>query len=128
MVSLTRRFVRTSMRRTLSSSSAIVIMASRNPNTESRNPKEIRIPKSEIRRSGRRWMARTVCQIRPSDFGLLSAFGFRVSDLSSRHRHGVEYLLDDGVGRHRLRLGFIGQDEPVPQHVGADALNVFRGY
>src|ERR1035438_3200763 len=42
----------------------------RNPN--SRNPNEIRIPKIEIRNRDSRWYF--------SDFGLLSAFGFRFSD------------------------------------------------
>jgi len=47
----------------------------KNPKSEIRNPKEIRSPKSEG--TGRR------LSIRVSDFGLLSDFGFRISDLSA---------------------------------------------
>src|SRR5271165_5369526 len=119
-MSLTRRLVRTSTRRTLSRSSEMVMTASgRSPKLETRSPKEIRMPKSETRKGGD-WHSSAHCRVRPSDFGLPSAFGSRTSDFASWHRHGVEYLLDDGIRRHRLRLGFVGEDNPVPQHIGTD--------
>src|ERR1035441_10577359 len=126
MVSLTRRSVRTSMRRTLSSNSAMVMTArGRKPKTENRDPKSEGRSKTEIR-TGQSAAASCLPLFRVSGFGFPSEFGFRISDLPSWHRHGVEDLLDNGIGRHRLRLGFIGEDEAMTQHVGADALDVFR--
>ena len=55
MVSLTSRLVRTSTRRTDSNNSVIVMTPmDQNPKPETRNPKEIRRPKSEseLRKSG----------------------------------------------------------------------------
>src|ERR1017187_7571801 len=64
----------------------------RNPRPEIRDPKEIRIPKTESRTSIRRlesepdYRVRTLTfGFRPSDFGLPSALGFRISDFPSRY-------------------------------------------
>jgi hypothetical protein len=46
----------------------------RNPKSEIRNPKEIRSPKPECVPGG--------AKVRISDFGLLSDFGFRISDFN----------------------------------------------
>src|SRR5206468_9794869 len=43
---------------------------------------------------------------------------------ASRHRQPGKDSLDDGLARHRLSLGFVADDDAVPQHVGADALHV----
>src|SRR5438874_2080590 len=47
---------------------------------------EVRIPKSEIRRKSESRNPKNDCcyRIRPSDFGLPSAFGFRISDFFLR--------------------------------------------
>jgi hypothetical protein len=55
--------------------------AGKNPNTESRMPKEIRMPKSEYEKPD---IAGLCWPIRPSDFGLLSVFGPRFSDLDHK--------------------------------------------
>src|SRR2546427_12654885 len=54
-----------------------------NPKSEARNPKEFRNPKSEkLAGPGLKLppMGVTCVRFRPSEFGLLSDFGFRVSD------------------------------------------------
>jgi hypothetical protein len=51
-----------------------------NPKSEYRNPKEIRIPKSEIRKDGEWQKPAAPDPVRVSDFGLPSAFGFRIPD------------------------------------------------
>src|SRR3990172_5883611 len=102
MVSFTRRLVRTSMRRTDSRSSVTVMEKTRNPKSESRMNSEARNPN-----------ACADCPydigFRTSDFGLSPDFGFRISGFSSRHRHGVENLLDDRVGRDGLGLRLVGE-------------------
>ncbi|MCX6913944.1 MAG: hypothetical protein NT167_12980, partial [Verrucomicrobia bacterium] len=50
-----------------------------NPNTEYRNPKEIRTPKSETRKGGEWQKPAAPDPVRVSDFDLPSAFGFRIS-------------------------------------------------
>src|SRR5215831_12991283 len=45
---------------------------------------------------------------------------------ASRHRQSCKNSLDDGLTRHRLSLGFVADDDAVPQHVGADAFHVLR--
>ena len=51
----------------------------RNPKSEDRNPRETRNQKSEFRS-----IQRETVGFRASDFGFLSGFGFRASDLKMR--------------------------------------------
>src|SRR5436305_1997615 len=57
--------------------------------------------------------------------GFLSDFGLRISDFPSWHWHGIENLLNQRISRHRLRLSFVRQNEPVPKDVWANAFDIF---
>ena len=43
----------------------------------------------------------------------------------SRHRHRIEHLLDDRIRGDGLRLGFVGQNDAVAQHVRAYVFDIF---
>src|SRR5579859_5240991 len=128
IMSLTRRLVRTSTRRTDSSNSLIVMAYSlnpkaskpldRSPKAEIPRPTEVRRPKSES--------AALAFRLRPSAFGLLSVFGLRISDLLSRHWHSIEDLFNQGIGGHRLCLGFVREDNAMAQNVRPDAFHILR--
>src|SRR3989442_755683 len=98
MVSFTNRLVRTSTRRTDSKSSDRFMERGRK--SEGRRSKAERRPKERN-------------LLRISTFGLLSAFDLRISAFPSWHRHRIKYLFDNRIRRHRLRLGFIGEDEAM---------------
>src|SRR4029077_6945415 len=44
----------------------------------------------------------------------------------SRHRYSIEDFLDDNIRCHRLRFGFIRDNDAVAQDIRADALDIFR--
>jgi hypothetical protein len=62
------------------------VSSSPNPKTETRNPKEIRNPKSRIRSRSNRAAARPTKSSSDFGFGLPSDFGFRPSDFCSATR------------------------------------------
>src|SRR5678815_5046773 len=86
IMSLTRRLVRTSTRRTDSSNSVMVMTCWWCLFQE--------FPR--IRTSGGLW-----------------------------HGYGIEYLLDELVRRDGLGLGFIGEDDSMPQDVRTNILHIF---
>src|SRR5436190_7326728 len=46
--------------------------------------------------------------------------------MCSRNRHRIKDLLNDRIRRHRLGLGFIGQNDSMPQDIGPNTLYIFR--
>src|SRR5438874_2388702 len=46
------------------------------------------------------------------------------SDLSLRHRHGIEDFANNVIGSHCLGFSLVGQDDAVTQNIGADAFHV----
>src|SRR5271166_786469 len=95
MVSFTRRLVRTSTRRTDSSSSAMVI----------------------------RFTIYDLRFTRAKQMGLVNRKSYIVIALGDYY--SAKDILYDSVRRHRLRLGFVGENDTVAQHVRADALDIF---
>src|ERR1044071_5419617 len=100
-MSVTRRLVRTSTRRTDSSSSMMVMR--QKPLLKSRKLDFFRPPLSAFRSFPRN----------------------ERSDLESWHGHRIENLLNQCVGGHRLGFGLVSQNDPVPQDIWPDAFDIF---
>ena len=49
-----------------------------------------------------------------------------ITSTGSRHRQSRENSLDNGLAGDRFRLGFVADDDAMPQDVRADALYVLR--
>src|SRR5260221_326431 len=105
-MSATRRLVRISTRRTVSRISRRVMQGLRRAGEITR--------KTTTRVSSPHWPL-----VRVSRLPLHSL---------SRHRDGIENLLDDVVSRDGLGFRLVGENNAVTQHVWTDAFDIFGGY
>src|SRR6266404_5845489 len=86
-----------------------------NPKSETRNPKQVRIPKLEMSSSGSSFFMVRICSFR-------IYFEVRISDLPS---HIFEKFQDDLVGRLAFGVRLEGANQAVTQHEWRECGNVF---